>query len=47
MPSSKGLVTAGAELAFRNGIALSGKFDGEFANRTQTYAGTATLRYGW
>ena len=46
MPSSQGW-SPPAEFAFRNGIALSGKFDGEFANRTRTYAGTATLRYGW
>jgi outer membrane autotransporter protein len=45
--SDLALVTAGVELAFRNGIALSGKFDGEFASRVQTYAGTATLRYRW
>ncbi|MGC1562677.1 MAG: autotransporter outer membrane beta-barrel domain-containing protein, partial [Bradyrhizobium sp.] len=45
--SDLALVTAGAELAFRNGIALSGKFDGEFASRVQTYAGTVTLRYRW
>jgi outer membrane autotransporter protein len=45
--SDLALVTAGAELAFRNGFALSGKFDGEFASRVQTYAGTATLRYRW
>jgi len=41
------LVTAGAELLFRNGISLSGKFDGEFAPRVQSYAGTATLRFRW
>jgi outer membrane autotransporter protein len=45
--SDLALVTAGAELAFRNGIALSGKFDGEFESRVQTYAGTVTLRYRW
>jgi hypothetical protein len=26
---------------------LLGKFDGEFASRAQTYAGTGTLRYAW
>jgi hypothetical protein len=30
-----------------NGITLSGKFDGEFANRSSTYAGTGTLRVNW
>jgi outer membrane autotransporter protein len=41
------LVSAGAELRLANGISLFGKFDGEFANNSQTYAGTATLRYTW
>src|SRR5262245_21307076 len=41
------LVSAGAELRLANGVSLLGKFDGEFANNSQTYAGTATLRYTW
>jgi len=41
------LASAGAELKFSNGIALSAKFDGEFAARSTTYAGTASLRYHW
>lgn len=41
------LVTAGAEFHLREGIALLAKFDGEFANGDQTYAGTARLRYTW
>jgi hypothetical protein len=28
-------------------VPLLGKFDGEFANCSQTYAGTGTLRYTW
>jgi tRNA-splicing ligase RtcB len=40
-----GLVSAGAELRFANGWSLGAKFDGEFANRAQTYAGSATARY--
>ena len=40
------LVSAGAEWRWRN-ISLAGRFDGEFADRSQTYAGTATLRYLW
>ena len=35
----------GAELAFRNGVAVSAKFDGEFAERSQTYAGTGKVRF--
>lgn len=42
-----GLISAGGELKFTNGITLSAKFDGEFAARSTTYAGTASLRYGW
>jgi hypothetical protein len=41
------LVSAGTELRLANNIALLAKFDGEFANRSQTYAGTGTLRYTW
>jgi outer membrane autotransporter protein len=41
------LVSAGAELKLANGVALIGKFDGEFASHSQTYAGTGTLRVTW
>jgi uncharacterized protein with beta-barrel porin domain len=41
------LVSAGAELRLANGLALFGKFDGEFAARSATYAGTGTMRYAW
>jgi autotransporter-associated beta strand protein len=41
------LASAGAELRLINGVSLLGKFDGEFANRAQTYAGTGTVRYTW
>jgi uncharacterized protein with beta-barrel porin domain len=41
------LVSAGAELRLVNGVTLSGKFDGEFARGSQTYAGTGTIRYTW
>jgi T5SS/PEP-CTERM-associated repeat protein/autotransporter-associated beta strand protein len=41
------LLSAGGELRFLNGWALGARFDGEFANRAQTYAGTGTLRYVW
>ena len=42
-----GVVTAGAELRLASGWALMGKFDGEFGSGTQTYAGTARVRYVW
>jgi autotransporter-associated beta strand protein len=41
------LVSAGAEYRLANGITLLGKFDGEFASRSSTYAGTGTVRYSW
>ncbi|WP_404437185.1 autotransporter outer membrane beta-barrel domain-containing protein [Bradyrhizobium daqingense] len=41
------LASAGAELKFSNGVALSAKFDGEFAARSTTYSGIASLRYAW
>jgi uncharacterized protein with beta-barrel porin domain len=39
------LVSAGAELRLASGVTLLGKFDGEFASHSSTYAGTGTLRY--
>jgi hypothetical protein len=41
------LVSAVAEVSFKNGISLAGKFDSELAERSQTYVGTARLRYTW
>ena len=41
------LASAGAELRLANGVSLFGKFDGEFASRSSTYAGTGTVRYAW
>jgi len=41
------LTSAGAELRLANGVSLLGKFDGEFASRSSTYAGTGTVRYTW
>jgi hypothetical protein len=35
------LVTGGAEWRMRSGWSVLGKFDGELANRSQTYIGTA------
>jgi autotransporter-associated beta strand protein len=46
-PKDSALVSAGSELRLPNGISLNGKFDGEFAHGSQTYAGTGTLRYAW
>ena len=41
------LASAGTELRLANGVTLIGKFDGEFASRSSTYAGTGTIRYSW
>jgi len=41
------LTTAAAELAITPAWSVSGKFDGEFARGSQTYAGTGTVRYRW
>jgi YVTN family beta-propeller protein/autotransporter-associated beta strand protein len=41
------LASAGAELRLANGVTLLAKFDGEFASRSNTYAGTGTIRYRW
>jgi autotransporter-associated beta strand protein len=41
------LVSAGSELRFANGVSLIGKFDGELARGSQTYAGTGTVRVAW
>lgn len=41
------LLSAGAEIKRTGGMIFGVKFDGEFANRSQTYAGTGTVRYNW
>jgi len=41
------LTSAGAKLRLANGVTLLGKFDGEFASHSSTYAGTGTVRYTW
>jgi uncharacterized protein YhjY with autotransporter beta-barrel domain len=39
------LVSTGAELRLRGGLSLAARFEGEFADGSQTYAGKGTLRY--
>ena len=41
------LVSVGPELHITSALSLTAKFDGEFADSAQTYAGTGTLRYEW
>jgi uncharacterized protein with beta-barrel porin domain len=47
MPQNSALTSAGAELYLTSRLSLLAKFDGEFANGSQTYAGSGTLRYSW
>jgi outer membrane autotransporter protein len=47
-PASDSLLAlAGAEIRFKNGVAVAGWFDSELARRAQTYTGTARLSYMW
>ena len=41
------LVSAGAELAMRNGFSVAGSFEGEFSGNTESYAGKGAVRYRW
>jgi len=43
----RALTSLGADLRMTANWVLAAKFDGEFAARSQTYAGTGTLRYSW
>jgi uncharacterized protein with beta-barrel porin domain len=47
IPRDSALTTAGAQLFLTSQWTLLAKFGGEFANGSQTYAGTGTLRYAW
>jgi outer membrane autotransporter protein len=46
-PANSLLMSLGAELRLANGWSIGGRFDGEFASGSQTYAGTGTIRYTW
>jgi uncharacterized protein with beta-barrel porin domain len=41
------LLSANAELGFRSGVSLGASFDGEFSDRSRSYAGKGLLRYRW
>jgi uncharacterized protein with beta-barrel porin domain len=45
--ANSALLSAGAELRLANSWSVGARFDGEFASRSQTYAGTGTVRYAW
>jgi uncharacterized protein with beta-barrel porin domain len=41
------LVTGSAEMKWLSGFSLAGTFEGEFSQRTKSYAGKAVVRYAW
>ncbi|MDO8876633.1 MAG: autotransporter-associated beta strand repeat-containing protein [Pseudolabrys sp.] len=45
--TNSALLSVGSEFLMANNVSFGAKFDGEFASRSQTYTGTATLRYAW
>jgi autotransporter-associated beta strand protein len=47
MRQNSALTSAGTELFITSHLTLLTKFDGEFANGSQTYGGSGTLRYSW
>ena len=47
MAKDLALASVGSELRLRNGVSFLAKVDGEFANRSTTYAGTGTVRVNW
>ena len=46
-PTNSALTSASAELHLTANWTVIAKFDGEFAQTAQTYAGTGTLKYSW
>jgi outer membrane autotransporter protein len=46
-PKNSALATVGADLHVTRAVSVTTKFDGDFAGKSQTYAGTATVRYIW
>jgi uncharacterized protein with beta-barrel porin domain len=47
VPSNSALIAAGAALQLNKNLSLEAKFDGQFANTSQIYTGTGTVRYAW
>jgi outer membrane autotransporter protein len=47
IPHDSALTSVGAQLFLMPNWSLLAKFDGEFGNGSQTYAGTGTVRYTW
>ena len=46
-PRDLALVTAGAELKLASNWSIGSKFDGEFSDRSQSYAGTGVIKRAW
>jgi uncharacterized protein with beta-barrel porin domain len=47
VPSDSALIATGAALQLNKNLSLEAKFDGQFANTSQIYTGTGTIRYAW
>jgi outer membrane autotransporter protein len=47
VPQNSALTSAGAQFRLAPHLVLLVKFDGDFASRSQTYAGNGVLRYTW
>jgi outer membrane autotransporter protein len=47
VPSDSALVGAGATLQLNKSLSVEAKFDDQFADTSQIYTGTGTLRYSW
>ena len=47
MPANSALTTLGAELYMTPNWSFEAKFDGDFANTAETYAGSGTIKYRW
>jgi uncharacterized protein with beta-barrel porin domain len=47
IPQDSALLSAGAQLFLTPNWSVLAKFDGEFANGSQTYAGSGIVRYTW
>ena len=46
-PSDSALVTASAEMKWRNGWSAAAIFEGEFSDVSRSYAGKGVARYAW
>jgi len=46
-PKDSFLASLGSELLLTRAVSIGTKFDTQLARGSQTYAGTATLRYRW